>query len=438
MASAAVATPSAHYLPQSHYSSTSNPASHHPSPSSSAASVSTNMISSEPRKSADDELSGRQSLPSISEVISGTKPGHYPAPPPPPPPPAHALSHGSGLPSPFTSAARSYSETEKHPSPQPLHPASYATRPEPLPAFASSPRPGPFASRSGLPPVHGGRPGSSSRTDGPPHSHELPRPPEPHGLNGAYSHQSAAPLPPPMSYQQNNQLPQGQMPLPGYSMSPRHPQNAHPHPSGHYENRAPPSHPHHDESEYASRSRYESGNRHFENWSYQEGLSKIAADSRTIFNFAEGWARSSRDAQGPPRAPEQLPPEDEVSAMLANAEHLKRSLEQVREMVQISIQNERAREGARARAFEEEQDAQMYQGGSKPQYAMTTEVKKRRGRAAPPGRCHSCNRIDTPEWRRGPDGARTLCNACGLHYAKLERKRQLEARNVRPKLEDRS
>ena len=43
-----------------------------------------------------------------------------------------------------------------------------------------------------------------------------------------------------------------------------------------------------------------------------------------------------------------------------------------------------------------------------------SEAKKRRGRAAPPGRCHSCNRAETPEWRRGPDGARTLCYACGL------------------------
>ncbi|EEH06984.1 conserved hypothetical protein [Histoplasma capsulatum G186AR] len=50
------------------------------------------------------------------------------------------------------------------------------------------------------------------------------------------------------------------------------------------------------------------------------------------------------------------------------------------------------------------------------------DTKKRRGKAAPPGRCHSCNRAETPEWRRGPDGARTLCNACGLHYAKLTRK----------------
>ncbi|KAH7926358.1 hypothetical protein BV22DRAFT_1032966 [Leucogyrophana mollusca] len=45
-------------------------------------------------------------------------------------------------------------------------------------------------------------------------------------------------------------------------------------------------------------------------------------------------------------------------------------------------------------------------------------------RATPPGKCHSCNIRETPEWRRGPDGARTLCNACGLHYAKLVRKRE--------------
>lgn len=29
-------------------------------------------------------------------------------------------------------------------------------------------------------------------------------------------------------------------------------------------------------------------------------------------------------------------------------------------------------------------------------------------------KCHSCSTTETPEWRRGPDGARTLCNACGL------------------------
>ena len=40
-------------------------------------------------------------------------------------------------------------------------------------------------------------------------------------------------------------------------------------------------------------------------------------------------------------------------------------------------------------------------------------------RAAPPGRCHSCNIEQTPEWRRGPDGARTLCNACGLRTLPL-------------------
>ncbi|GES96126.1 hypothetical protein RCL_jg461.t1 [Rhizophagus clarus] len=58
---------------------------------------------------------------------------------------------------------------------------------------------------------------------------------------------------------------------------------------------------------------------------------------------------------------------------------------------------------------------------SRPKY------RKRTKRPAPPGRCHSCNIQETPEWRRGPDGARTLCNACGLHFAKLTRKRAQNA-----------
>ncbi|KAG1048707.1 hypothetical protein G6F43_008924 [Rhizopus delemar] len=34
------------------------------------------------------------------------------------------------------------------------------------------------------------------------------------------------------------------------------------------------------------------------------------------------------------------------------------------------------------------------------------------------GPCTECKTIDTPQWRRGPQGYRTLCNACGLRWAK--------------------
>mmetsp|Transcript_32635 Transcript_32635/g.81827 ORF Transcript_32635/g.81827 Transcript_32635/m.81827 type:complete len:159 (-) Transcript_32635:365-841(-) len=30
--------------------------------------------------------------------------------------------------------------------------------------------------------------------------------------------------------------------------------------------------------------------------------------------------------------------------------------------------------------------------------------------------CFVCGAQDTPEWRRGPDGYLTLCNACGLNF----------------------
>ncbi|KAJ2673906.1 hypothetical protein IWW42_002036 [Coemansia sp. RSA 1085] len=56
-----------------------------------------------------------------------------------------------------------------------------------------------------------------------------------------------------------------------------------------------------------------------------------------------------------------------------------------------------------------------------------TRKRSKRADAAQPNSCRSCGISETPEWRRGPDGARTLCNACGLHYAKLNKKRATEA-----------
>lgn len=36
--------------------------------------------------------------------------------------------------------------------------------------------------------------------------------------------------------------------------------------------------------------------------------------------------------------------------------------------------------------------------------------------------CNHCRSRSSPEWRRGPDGKRTLCNACGIFFFKLLRK----------------
>ncbi|CDH48308.1 hypothetical protein RO3G_03309 [Lichtheimia corymbifera JMRC:FSU:9682] len=78
----------------------------------------------------------------------------------------------------------------------------------------------------------------------------------------------------------------------------------------------------------------------------------------------------------------------------------------------------------------------LKQDDVKPEYAMIRRARnlqdgvrgsyRRRTKKTTVGqRCHSCHTTETPEWRRGPDGARTLCNACGLHYSKLMRKGSL-------------
>ncbi|KAF2100259.1 hypothetical protein NA57DRAFT_64892 [Rhizodiscina lignyota] len=41
--------------------------------------------------------------------------------------------------------------------------------------------------------------------------------------------------------------------------------------------------------------------------------------------------------------------------------------------------------------------------------------------------CTDCGTLDSPEWRKGPNGPKTLCNACGLRWAKKEKKRQSQS-----------
>ncbi|PVG04302.1 hypothetical protein CPB86DRAFT_212248 [Serendipita vermifera] len=57
------------------------------------------------------------------------------------------------------------------------------------------------------------------------------------------------------------------------------------------------------------------------------------------------------------------------------------------------------------------------------QQGIKSKYMKRSKKTQPPKKCSSCGIKETPEWRKGPDGPRSLCNACGLHYAKLMRNR---------------
>ncbi|KAI8889745.1 GATA-domain-containing protein [Backusella circina FSU 941] len=71
--------------------------------------------------------------------------------------------------------------------------------------------------------------------------------------------------------------------------------------------------------------------------------------------------------------------------------------------------------------------------------ALSLSGQRRRAKKPPfQGRCHSCNTSETPEWRRGPNGARTLCNACGLHYAKHSKKKAIQERETKEPKEEES
>ena len=182
----------------------------------------------------------------------------------------------------------------------------------------------------------------------------------------------------------------------------------------------------------------------------------MSESSREIQEFSDFYRQKAHNTSRTGPLPGSTPHVQQIDDMVKHGARIQQSLTSLREIVaaqQAEIaQQTREKEAKRIAAELSEQEAEMCGGGG----FAGSDPKKRRGvssvdhsdnpsyvltchqRAAPPGKCHSCNRVDTPEWRRGPDGARTLCNACGLReypislfvattndvvdYAKLTRK----------------
>ncbi|KAM7208698.1 hypothetical protein V8F20_000861 [Naviculisporaceae sp. PSN 640] len=429
MATATLISPSGPYHPHHHHHTHSHSPAFSSYPHSAPATSIPGMISpAETRRTSDDsESSHRQSLPSISEVISGTKQPAFP------PQPTVSMPPAPSLPSPFgPSTSRSFGDaaSDKNPSPRTLHPSSTFPRPDTLPAFSGPPRPA-LSSRPAPPPLntfpgHHASPSSIKLEQ----MEADQRHAEPSQLSAGYQHSHGQPSPAGL-YSQTGRLPPGQLPLSGYPLSPRNNGPTLPSP---FDSQRPPVYGE-DGDGYRGHEYKSTVDRAFEAFNYGEALHSISNTARTIVNFADSYGSAAREQQGSQPILSRLPTETELSGLIDSSVLMVKKLEELREMVQQNRMNtERARENGGRKPYEDD-DSMYVDGGLKQQYSIA-EVKKRRGRAAPPGRCHSCNRIDTPEWRRGPDGARTLCNACGLHYAKLERKRQLEQRSIRPKASD--
>ncbi|KAK2758944.1 hypothetical protein FQN54_003042 [Arachnomyces sp. PD_36] len=175
----------------------------------------------------------------------------------------------------------------------------------------------------------------------------------------------------------------------------------------------------------------ESVKRHLDSYDVESSLNEIIDGSARTLEFSRTYGDRAHHTQRTGPVLGSLPTLQEVEDMLQLQSRNADALSRIRNAV---LTQNHALEEQRQRQQQQQQrhhykdggypgDAPVFQDDFKSVGGFSgSDAKKRRGKAAPPGRCHSCNRAETPEWRRGPDGARTLCNACGLHYAKLTRK----------------
>ncbi|KAL9606967.1 MAG: hypothetical protein Q9167_008071 [Letrouitia subvulpina] len=181
--------------------------------------------------------------------------------------------------------------------------------------------------------------------------------------------------------------------------------------------------------------------RHLDSFDLETSLNEIAEGSGRALEFSRVFGSRAHQTQRSGPIPGSLPELKECDDMIGYQTRVLDSMHRIKDVIiaqQHALAEQRNYEQAYKHSGGNEEDGIGFHEKLEGAGGFAgADPKKRRGRAAPPGRCHSCNRAETPEWRRGPDGARTLCNACGLHYAKLTRKinskPSASGSNLRPK-----
>jgi len=146
---------------------------------------------------------------------------------------------------------------------------------------------------------------------------------------------------------------------------------------------------------------------------------QIAESSGRLLEFTNVYGAKAHQTQRSGPIPGSIPSIKDVEDLLQKSQKINDALVRIKEVVntQTAAIAEQQKDSNQQMANGYGPEANGYPPPDETKGAggfAGPDPKKRRGRAAPPGRCHSCNRAETPEWRRGPDGARTLCNACGL------------------------
>ncbi|KAJ4343445.1 hypothetical protein N0V87_000210 [Didymella glomerata] len=446
--------------------------SHQSSPASAVPGSLAGLLSPpESRRTSGDEKdvykqAARQSLPSISEALGAEQTLPYPGPvPPPPSAPAPSSQHYAPV-----TATTSPSDSRKRPfepdsysaqgpanpfshprSPYIGAPASQVPPPPPPQEVRPPYEPQPYSTqqhssrlpslhpiktiRSPPPPVARPNPPYSSYPPAPTPAYEPPAPPPAEPMNQyGYSQPQYASYPP------SAPAPPG--PPAAYPPSTA----AYPPPSRYY----PTSLRDNTEARLeekklnrASLAPYgESVKRHLDSFDLEASLNEIADGCGHISEFSKVYRQRAHENQRIGMTPQSIPKLEEIEDMIKQGERVQMSLQRMRDVVfnhqQASmVEPPQQAHYRRTNGYDHETSSNygddMKSAGG---FAGADNKTRKRGRAAPPGRCHSCNRAETPEWRRGPDGARTLCNACGLHYAKLTRKIGKDAMtssNLRPK-----
>ncbi|KAK0667797.1 hypothetical protein QBC41DRAFT_323210 [Cercophora samala] len=155
---------------------------------------------------------------------------------------------------------------------------------------------------------------------------------------------------------------------------------------------------------------------------YTEALEAIANSAFALYDFARRCTADCRPGSDDSTLLVKLPSKRVVNIMVNNSDVIKKRMDDIksaRKWVEDSTSGAHAKN--RLLSHHGSGDTVQKPGRGRRRIrdiGVDAHGKKTISARNAAGKCYNCDCTESTEWRKGPEGPKTLCNRCGLQYSK--------------------
>ncbi|KAK4671930.1 hypothetical protein QC764_609970 [Podospora pseudoanserina] len=154
---------------------------------------------------------------------------------------------------------------------------------------------------------------------------------------------------------------------------------------------------------------------------YPEALEAIANSAFALYDFARRCTADCRPGNDDSTLLVKLPSKRVVNIMVNNSDVIKKRMDDIR-LARKWVEESTSGSHSKSRLSHRNSEETVQKPGRGRRRIREIGIDAHGKKTIPArnaaGKCYNCDCTESTEWRKGPEGPRTLCNRCGLQYSK--------------------